>query len=83
MASKEICDQYAIEFAQRFAALVSWAKEHWPDKNAPLLDSDFDASRREIRQLIGERLEAVQSASAPGAGESDGQYIDMNPTPWP
>lgn len=83
MADKETCDRYAIDMAQRFAAFVSWAKEHWPDQNSPLLDSDFDNSRKEIRLLLGERLDDCQSGSSSNAGQDSAQYVDMNPTPWP
>jgi hypothetical protein len=83
MTDKETCDRYAIEMAQRFASLVSWAKKNWPDKNFPLLDSDFDNSRKEIRLLLGERLESCQDGSSADSGSDSPQYIDMNPTPWP
>jgi hypothetical protein len=85
MADKETCDLYAIEVAQRFAAFVSWAKEHWPDQNSPLFDSDFDNSRKEVELILGARLEAclADSSSSSVAGQDSPQYVDMNPTPWP
>jgi hypothetical protein len=83
MADKETYDRYAIEMAQRFASFVSWAKENWPDKGSPLLDSDFDNSRKEIRLLLGERLESCLGNSSTNGGTDSTQYVDMNPTPWP
>ncbi|MDB5855684.1 MAG: hypothetical protein JWR22_3725 [Herminiimonas sp.] len=83
MADKETYDRYAIEMAQRFAAFVTWAKENWPDQNFPLLDSDFDNSRKEIRLLLGERLESCQQDASSNAGQDATQYIDVTPSPWP
>lgn len=84
MASKAECDQYAAELTKRFDELTRWAIEHWPKKEFPLLDSDFRESRREIGQILGPKLGDGEEASGPPASDRDsGQYIDMNPMPWP
>lgn len=82
MASKEACDDYAAELTRRFDELTKWAIENWPKKEYPLLFSDFSEARREISQILGSKLGDAQEA-APGAGTQDGQYIEMNPMPWP
>lgn len=84
MASKQECDRFAAEMAQRFEEFTKWAKEQWPNKEYPLLDSDFDASRKELRQILGDRLsEGQQSAVGPRADDGTVQYVNMNPAPWP
>jgi hypothetical protein len=91
MANKEECDRFAAEMARRFDEFTAWARSNWPNKDFPLLDSDFDASRKEMQQILGDRLnEGRDEASQAGAGgvgprADDGsvQYVNMNPAPWP
>jgi hypothetical protein len=77
-------EQFAVEFNQRFEALISWANANWPEKNQPLVPEDFGASRREIALLLGARLFAGKPYNA-GPDPSDGgeQYISVSPAPWP
>lgn len=89
MASKEQCDRYAEELAQRFEDFTKWAVAHWPREDFPLLQSDFNQSRRELGQIIGAKLGDGDDGSDEALpqtphGRSDaGQYRDMNPMPWP
>ena len=84
MASKEECDRYAAELNRRFEELTSWAITHWPDKNFPLLKSDFNQSRREIAGIIGPKLgDGDSGSSTPGNDKDAAPFIDMKPMPWP
>ncbi len=93
MASKEECDRYAAELTQRFEDLVQWAKEHWPNHQFPLLDSDFAASRRELGEILGPKLDSgsdrqpgpTKDANSPpaGAAHDDPEYVETSPMPWP
>jgi hypothetical protein len=82
MASKEECDRYAEELAHRFDDLTRWAIANWPDKNLPLLTSDFAESRRELSTILGSKLQEIQGETRPNV-DGSAQYIDMNPAPWP
>jgi hypothetical protein len=85
MSDKEQYDRYAAEFAQRFEAFINWAMENWPNRNFPLMQSDFSKSRKEIAQILGPKLgEGEGNANPPPETDKDmPQYVDMNPTPWP
>jgi hypothetical protein len=84
MASKDKCDEFAMEMARRFEDFVKWTMENWPNKDIPLLQSDFNALRKEIRFILGEKLnEAQASAPSSGAARDSVQYVNMNPAPWP
>ncbi len=84
MASKEECDRYAAELTQRFEELTRWAIANWPKKDFPLLRSDFSESSREIGGIVGAKLgDASDDAAVPGRKRGSGQYVDMNPMPWP
>jgi len=85
MASKAECDQYAVDLLKRFDELTRWALEHWPRKDFPLLESDFSEARREIGQILGPKLGDGDDNQhgLPPPGRDEGQYIDMNPMPWP
>ena len=87
MASKEECDRYAAVLAQRYDDFVKWAIANWPKKDFPLLESDFEASRRELADILGPKLdESGDRSSVPPARTQEGdtgQYRDMNPMPWP
>lgn len=84
MASKEDCDKYAAEMAQRFEELTNWAMTNWPHKDFPLLQSDFDASRKEIGAILGSKLgDGQTNAAVPEPAQNGPQYVDMNPAPWP
>ncbi len=83
MASKQECDRYATEVARRFEEFTSWAITNWPEKNFPLLSSDFIESRREVGMILGSKLHEGQSVPSSTAHSDNGQYVDMNPAPWP
>ena len=85
MATKEQCDTYAAELNQRFEAFTRWASEHWPNRESPLMASDFSASRRELDLLCGARLYGADRSndSAAGADDPSAQYLPVNPMPWP
>jgi hypothetical protein len=84
MATKEECDRYAAQLAQRFEEYTKWAIANWPNKEVPLLPSDFTDSRKELSDILGPKLcegEEVRPAQAGDANQ--GQYRDVNPMPWP
>jgi len=77
-------EEYASELVRRFEEFTSWAISHWPEKNFPLMSSDFAESRREISVILGRKLhEGESSPPATKAQEKETPYIDVNPTPWP
>lgn len=82
MATKQECDQYAAELTQRFEDLVKWATDNWPQRDFPLLRSDFSASRREISQIVGPKLGDGESDDLPSSKRTR-QFIPTNPMPWP
>jgi hypothetical protein len=82
MASKVECDKYASELTRRFEELTKWAIANWPRKDVPLMASDFSASRRELASIVGPRLGDGGETSSDRGGEG-GQYVDVNPMPWP
>lgn len=84
MATKAECDKYAAELVQRYEDLTKWAIENWPKQEFPLLPSDFKESRKEIGQIVGPKLgDGGENVAAPARTNEPGQYIDMNPMPWP
>lgn len=84
MTSKEESDRFALEASRRFDEFTTWMTEHWPRKDLPLMHSDFDASRRELAQLLGPRLGDVPTKGTSTAGADDNpQYVSANPMPWP
>lgn len=84
MASKAECDKYAAELAQRFEELTRWAITNWPNKEFPLLDSDFSESRRELGQILGPKLGDGGTSNEPSSqDQNSGQFIDTKPMPWP
>lgn len=83
MATKEQCDRYADEMAARFEAFTKWAVENWPNKDAPLMSSDFAESRKEIGLILGSRLSEAQTETPSERSGDDTQYIHVNPAPWP
>lgn len=84
MANKQECDSYAAELARRFEEFTGWAIANWPKKDFPLLLSDFDQSRRELGNILGPKLAEGDESDGPSAGNAEqGQYIDVNPMPWP
>lgn len=82
MASKRECDEYAKEMARKFEDFIQWSLSNWPDKNFPLLASDFAASRREIAGILGDKLCDDGSGTAK-SDSSYAQYVDITPAPWP
>ena len=84
MATKEQCDRFANEMAHRFEDLTKWAIENWPNKDTPLLSSDFSESRKEIGQILGPRLsEGRTDLHEPTSEDSSPQYVQTTPAPWP
>lgn len=85
MANKEECDRFAAEIVQRFEAFTKWAIDNWPHRDYPLLESDFEQSRRELQQILGPKLSEARPAGEAGPRADDGtvQYVNMNPAPWP
>lgn len=92
MASKERYDAYAAELTRRFEDFTRWAVNHWPRDDYPLMESDFDAARRELAEILGPKLGEPDGASSPGErvpdppgleGGRKGEFRDMNPMPWP
>ncbi len=84
MASKEQCDRFATEMAHRFEEFTTWAVEHWPNKDTPLLSSDFAESRKEIGHILGSRLnEGRSDLTEPSGNDDGGQFVQMTPAPWP
>lgn len=84
MTNKAECDKYAAELAQRFDELIRWAIINWPNKEFPLLDSDFSASRRELGEILGPKLGDGGTSNAPSSQDKNsGQFIDTKPMPWP
>ncbi|GIZ53182.1 hypothetical protein [Noviherbaspirillum aridicola] len=84
MASKEECDRYAAQLAQRFEEYTKWAIANWPNKDFPLLASDFDRSREELSDILGPKLAAGETRRPDQDGDAGGgQYRDVAPMPWP
>lgn len=84
MTNKEQCDKFASEMAQRFEDFVKWTIENWPDKEHPLLQSDFSESRKEIGHVLGVKLNEGQTSASPSpSAENSAQYVNVNPAPWP
>jgi len=92
MAGTSQVEIYAAEVNRRFEEWVRWSIEHWPRPDQPLTESDFEAARRELSEILGPRLgEEEQSGrpvdlvpDPPGlAPDEDRQFRDMNPMPWP
>ena len=83
MATKEECDKYADELAARFEAFTQWAIENWPNKESPLMSSDFAESRREMGLILGSRLSEAQTETPSPSAEDQTQYVHVNPAPWP
>lgn len=83
MATKEECDRYATEVAHRFEEFTQWAIANWPNKNFPLLSSDFTESRKEVGMILGNKLHEGQTSTDSGNEGDSKQYIDVTPAPWP
>ncbi|MDB5797800.1 MAG: hypothetical protein JWP36_1702 [Paucimonas sp.] len=85
MADKDACDTYAAEAARRFDEYVKWARDNWPVKALPLLDSDFDAARQNLSVILGDRLAHAREASSSVSDPEEGgpQFVSVNPAPWP
>lgn len=83
MADQKACDEYAAEMARRFDEFVRWARENWPVKQFPLMESDFVESRKELHDILGDRLGAALAGANVDPAAGGPQYVSMNPTPWP
>lgn len=84
MASKEECDRYAAQLAQRFEEYTRWAIMNWPNKDFPLLASDFGRSREELSEILGPKLAAGETRRPDQDGDGEeGQFRDVTPMPWP
>jgi hypothetical protein len=81
MADQNQRDQYAAELARRFEEFTEWAIAHWPHTESPLLASDFEASRKELGEILGPKLGADENNTP--AAVPDRQYVQVNPAPWP
>lgn len=84
MTTKEEYDQYAAELNQRFEAMMTWAIQHWPKKNFPLMQSDFSEARREIAHIIGPKLgDGDDESQEAKRRKNQTPFIDIKPMPWP
>jgi hypothetical protein len=85
MSNKERYDKYAAEFSGRFEELIRWAMENWPNKNFPLLQSDFVLCRKELADILGPKLSQDEdSALSPSPIDKDNPpFIETTPAPWP
>jgi hypothetical protein len=83
MANKEEYDRYAAELTKRFDELTRWAIDNWPRPNFPLMSSDFEEGRREISEIVGPRLGDADPPPPSASEKEQGQYVGMNPMPWP
>lgn len=83
MASKEECDRYAAKLAQQFEEYTRWAIENWPNKEFPLIASDFDRSRQELSEILGPKLAEGETRRPDDDSGGGGQYRDVTPMPWP
>ncbi|QAU34990.1 hypothetical protein [Janthinobacterium sp. 17J80-10] len=79
----DAAEDYASELVRRFDEFTSWAIANWPEKNYPLMSSDFAESRREVSQILGRKLHEGTSAPASTTAQENAPYLDTNPTPWP
>jgi hypothetical protein len=82
MSTKDDYDQFAADMVRRFEDFTTWAKENWPDKQSPLLDSDFASMRKEVAEMVGPRLGEAYGSVQPGPPD-DTQYVSVTPMPWP
>lgn len=76
-------DEYASELTRHFEEFTHWAIANWPQKNYPLMQSDFAEARREISVILGRKLQEGQTSTAPPSAQENADYIDVNPAPWP
>lgn len=83
MATKAECDKYAAMLLQRFEEYTKWAIANWPNKNFPLMESDFEASYRELSEILGPKLSEGEEKPAASGESGRGQYRDVTPMPWP
>jgi hypothetical protein len=83
VANTEDNAKYADEVVRRFEEFTSWAIANWPQKNYPLMPSDFAESRREISVILGRRLQEGEDSAAPTPEQGGPQYTDVTPAPWP
>ena len=90
----ETVDEFSREASRRHEEFVSWIKDHWPSRDAPLSDADFTVARNVLSALVAR----AWNASSEQAGtlplpplvvpevdhddESD-QYRPVTPAPWP
>jgi hypothetical protein len=82
----EEVERFSADMARRFEEFTRWAIEAWPNRGFPLLGSDFDTARGEMRAIMAEKLR--QGASLPPDKNPDDddppiQYRNVNPSPWP
>lgn len=76
-------EDYASELVRRFEEFTSWAIANWPEKNYPLMPSDFAESRREISVILGRKLHEGESSPSSTPAQDGAPYLEVNPTPWP
>jgi len=82
--SRHVSTCFSTDLKQRFEDMVSWALEHYPQSDRPLLRSDFDKARQQIDQIAEGRLDiGVRNQAIPEPSENGPQYVNTKPAPWP
>lgn len=76
-------EAYASELVRRFDEFTHWAIANWPEKNYPLMPSDFAESRREISVILGRKLHEGETSPPSTPAQEGAPYIEVHPTPWP
>lgn len=80
--NKKTYEEYANELMSRYLELRRWACEYWPNTAQPLAATDFIATERELKLLLGARLHLSEPADD-GPTNPDSGYVDITPMPWP
>lgn len=77
-------DAFAAEASSRFEEFVQWTIDNWPKKDSPLLPSDFDQARRDMKNHLSHKLSAQADAHAGTTQKEEQiQYLPVSPAPWP
>lgn len=84
MSTKDKHTQFGIEMKKRFEEFTTWAISNWPDKDAPLSSTNFDAGRKEVAALADKDFDiGKRNAAMPEPSENGPQYVNVTPAPWP
>jgi hypothetical protein len=75
-------EEYAGELTKRFDQFKSWAIANWPASASPLTATDFGAADREMRLLLGAKLQTADQAGI-SANDDNAQYMPVTAMPWP